>query len=34
VQVKNIVAICGLNGQLWRHKHWNMTPLHIHHMKV
>jgi len=25
---------CGLNWQLWRHKHWNMTSLYLHHMKV
>jgi len=26
--------VCGLNWQLWRHKHWNMTLLPIHHMRV
>ena len=35
VHVKKIYSkFCGLNWQLWRHKHWNMTSLHIHHMKV
>jgi len=24
----------GLNWQLWRHKHWNMTSLPIHRVKV
>jgi len=26
---KTIEHFCGLNWQLWRHKHWNMTSLHI-----
>jgi len=30
----NYSKFCGLNRQLWRHKHWNMTSLHIHHIKV
>jgi len=25
---------CGLKWQLWRRKHWNMTSLPIHHIKV
>jgi len=25
---------CGLNWQLWCHKHWNMTSIPIHQMKV
>jgi len=31
---KTIEHFCGLNWQQWRHKHWNMTSLSIHHMKV
>jgi len=31
---RNYSKFCGLNWQLWRHKHWKMTSLHIHHMKV
>jgi len=31
---KNYSKSCGLNWQLWCHKHWNMTSLHIHHIKV
>jgi len=31
---KTIEDLCNLNWQLWRHKHWNMTSLPIHHMKV
>jgi len=31
---KTIENFCGLNWQQWRHKHWNMTSLPIHHMKV
>jgi len=31
---KAIEKSCGLNWQLWRHKHWNMTSLPIHHTKV
>jgi len=31
---KVIQNFCGLNWQLWRHKHWNMTSIPIHHMKV
>jgi len=30
----NYSKVCGLNWQLWRHRRWNMTSLHIHHMKV
>jgi len=31
---KNYRQFCGVSWQLWRHKHWNITPLPIHHMKV
>jgi len=31
---RNYSKFCGLNWQLWRHKHWYLTSLHIHHMKV
>jgi len=31
---KIIKYLCCLNWQLWRHKHWNMTSIPIHHMKV
>jgi len=31
---KNYRKCCGLNWQLWRHKHWNMTSLPMHHTKV
>jgi len=31
---RNYCKFCGLNWLLWRHKDWNMTSLHIHHMKV
>jgi len=35
VHVQKIIEnFCGLNWQLWRHKHWNMTSLPIHQMKV
>jgi len=29
---KTIEKFCALNWQLWRHKHWNMTSLPIHHI--
>jgi len=29
-----IENFCGLNWQLWRHKHWNVTSLPIHLVKV
>ena len=31
---KTIEHFCGFNWQLWHHKHWNMTSLPVHHMKV
>jgi len=32
VHFKKIIAnFCGLNWQLWRHKHWNMMSSQIHH---
>ena len=31
---KSIENFCGLNWQLWRHKHWNIASLPIHHVKV
>jgi len=31
---KTLQHFCGLNWQLWCHRHWNMTSLPIHHMKV
>jgi len=31
---KNYSKFCGLNWQLWRHKHSNMTSLPIYLMKV
>jgi len=31
---KTIENVYGLNRQLWRHKHWNMTSLPIPHMKI
>jgi len=30
---KTIENFCGFNWQLWRHKHWNMTSVPIHHMQ-
>jgi len=31
---KTMESFFGVNWQLWRHKHWNMTSLPMHHMKV
>jgi len=31
---KTIEHFCSFNWQPWRHRHWNMTSLPIHHMKV
>ena len=31
---RNYNKFCGLNWQLWRHRHWSMMSLPVHHMKV